>query len=249
MNTNKIERNVIKFFSSNKSVQIYGQPNLQIYEKKILKKILFSNSRILDVGCGGGRVAIPLAKMGYFVVGVDINPTLIKIARKNAKIEKLTNIKFYLKDIVKFKFKKEFFDFAIIFENSLEHIPSNKKREKALLIINNLLKPEGLLIISFNSYFYPFKRFVKLQFQNIKNLIFKKYEINDTIFHGLYHHMFTHFEIEKLFRKTGFKKVQIIPINLLDKKMNMFKSLKLYETLRIFLYNFWIFKKFEQNKE
>jgi len=34
-------------------------------------------SKILEIGCGVGRVARYIASKGYLVVGVDISPTMI----------------------------------------------------------------------------------------------------------------------------------------------------------------------------
>lgn len=45
--------------------------------------------RILDVGCGPGRHALALARMGYEVVGVDISATFVDLARQAAEAEGL----------------------------------------------------------------------------------------------------------------------------------------------------------------
>jgi SAM-dependent methyltransferase len=39
---------------------------------------------VLDAGCGTGRVAIELARRGYAVVGVDLDPGMLEVARRNA---------------------------------------------------------------------------------------------------------------------------------------------------------------------
>lgn len=39
---------------------------------------------VLDAGCGTGRVAIELARRGYAVVGVDLDPSMLAVARRNA---------------------------------------------------------------------------------------------------------------------------------------------------------------------
>lgn len=46
--------------------------------------------RVLDVACGTGNLALPAARSGAVVTGVDIAPNLIEQARENAKREGLT---------------------------------------------------------------------------------------------------------------------------------------------------------------
>jgi SAM-dependent methyltransferase len=41
-------------------------------------------SRILDAGCGTGRVATRLAELGHSVVGVDVDPSMLAVARREA---------------------------------------------------------------------------------------------------------------------------------------------------------------------
>jgi len=48
-----------------------------------------SGSRVLDVACGTGNLAIPLARSGCIVTGVDIAPNLLEQARQRAKTEGL----------------------------------------------------------------------------------------------------------------------------------------------------------------
>src|SRR5437763_1255862 len=39
---------------------------------------------VLDAGCGTGRVAIELARRGFDVVGVDLDPDMLAVARAKA---------------------------------------------------------------------------------------------------------------------------------------------------------------------
>jgi ubiquinone/menaquinone biosynthesis C-methylase UbiE len=48
------------------------------------------NMKVLDVACGNGNLAIPAAKTGAVVTGVDIAPNLLDQARTRAVQEKLT---------------------------------------------------------------------------------------------------------------------------------------------------------------
>ena len=47
------------------------------------------SSRMLDVACGAGQIAIPAARSGINVVGIDIATNLIEQARARAKAEGL----------------------------------------------------------------------------------------------------------------------------------------------------------------
>lgn len=50
-------------------------------EARLLDAMARRGSRILDAGCGTGRVGGHLARAGHEVVGVDLDPHLIEVAR------------------------------------------------------------------------------------------------------------------------------------------------------------------------
>ena len=52
----------------------------KLFEERGLK-----GCRVLDVPCGIGRVSVPLAKLGYEVVGVDISPYFVQLAKEKAR--------------------------------------------------------------------------------------------------------------------------------------------------------------------
>lgn len=54
-------------------------------------------ARVLDAGCGTGRVAVELARRGVEVVGVDVDPDLLAVAR--AKAPELTWVQAGLADL------------------------------------------------------------------------------------------------------------------------------------------------------
>jgi SAM-dependent methyltransferase len=49
-----------------------------------------AGSRVLDLACGTGNLAIPLARSGCIVTGLDIAPNLLEQARARAKAQDLT---------------------------------------------------------------------------------------------------------------------------------------------------------------
>ena len=50
--------------------------------------------KVLDLGCGDGTTALPEARLGAEVLGVDIAANLVEAGNKRAKEESLTNCKF-----------------------------------------------------------------------------------------------------------------------------------------------------------
>jgi ubiquinone/menaquinone biosynthesis C-methylase UbiE len=52
-------------------------------------------TKVLDIGCGDGTTAIPAAKLGADVTGVDIAHNLVEAGNKRAVSENLSNVKFY----------------------------------------------------------------------------------------------------------------------------------------------------------
>ena len=52
-------------------------------EARLMDAMLPRHSRVLDAGCGPGRVGGALAKAGHDVVGVDVDPVLIEAAEQD----------------------------------------------------------------------------------------------------------------------------------------------------------------------
>jgi SAM-dependent methyltransferase len=50
-----------------------------------LKQRGLKRCKILDIPCGIGRVSMPLAKLGYSVVGVDLSPYFVALTKKKAR--------------------------------------------------------------------------------------------------------------------------------------------------------------------
>ena len=65
------------------------------------------DERILDLACGSGRHSLELRRRGFSVVGADISPDLIEIARRDAAEEDL-DVDFVLADLRDLEFDDEF---------------------------------------------------------------------------------------------------------------------------------------------
>lgn len=59
--------------------------------------------KLLDVGCGDGTTAIPAARLGADVTGIDIARNLVEAGNKRAKTENISNVTFYEGDATDLK--------------------------------------------------------------------------------------------------------------------------------------------------
>ena len=62
---------------------------------------IVSGMRVLDLGCGDGTTAIPLAQLGAEVTGIDISSPLVAAGRKRAEALGLSNVTFQEGDACK----------------------------------------------------------------------------------------------------------------------------------------------------
>jgi SAM-dependent methyltransferase len=59
-------------------------------EEFVARTAITQGTRVLDVACGTGNTAIPAARAGGVVTGIDIAPNLLEQARARASVEQLT---------------------------------------------------------------------------------------------------------------------------------------------------------------
>jgi ubiquinone/menaquinone biosynthesis C-methylase UbiE len=99
---------------------------------------------LLDVPCGFGRHAIPLARAGYPVVGVDRSPSLLAEAERRAEGDRRPT--FMRADYRELPLPDERFDTAINLFTSLGYL-GDEEDTKVLAEIGRVLRPDGRLVI------------------------------------------------------------------------------------------------------
>jgi 2-polyprenyl-6-hydroxyphenyl methylase / 3-demethylubiquinone-9 3-methyltransferase len=101
----------------------------------------FEGLRLADIGCGGGLIAEPMARLGFTVTGVDAGAEAIAVARAHAEASGLT-IDYRQADVEQLADAAERFD-AVLALEIIEHVAD---RAAFLAGIGRLLKPGGLFI-------------------------------------------------------------------------------------------------------
>lgn len=115
----------------------------------------YKNKILLDIGTGGGYVAIEMSKLGLNVIALDLSPMVIKNLKRYSTEHGIKNIKFIVCPAEAIPLSNNSVDF-IIANAVLEHIVD----EKATIIEwKRLLKKDGIIYITTPlkyKYIWPF---------------------------------------------------------------------------------------------
>lgn len=68
----------------------------------------FSGAHVLDLGCGAGSYAVPLAQMAGMVTALDISPVMLERVRSSAAELGITNINYVECDWAEYEVKEKF---------------------------------------------------------------------------------------------------------------------------------------------
>ncbi len=98
--------------------------------------------RVIDLGCGTGRVSVPLAESGVRVVGVDFSHASLRQAAT-----KRPDAVFVQADLTKLPFKEGVFDRAVSCQ-VLEHLPDAAAWRGAFVEAARVLRKEGEIVLT-----------------------------------------------------------------------------------------------------
>lgn len=139
----------------------YISPYLEDHKQNVTQGATFNfiqeniqeTGKVLDIGCGNGKLLLLLREAGWEVNGMELLPEYAK------KIESEHNIEMVVGDFLEYKTDDKKYDLVIL-RHVLEHLPDSVL---AMNKLNALLKQNGHLVMEFpniESVEFKFKRFL-----------------------------------------------------------------------------------------
>ncbi len=106
---------------------------------------LAPGSKVLEIGCGAGFMAVALAERGFHVYAIDSTEEMVKLARQHAaESGHATQISLHVGDVYALNFEDGFFDLVM----ALGVIPWLERVERAIQEMARVIRPGGYLILT-----------------------------------------------------------------------------------------------------
>jgi SAM-dependent methyltransferase len=111
-------------------------------EASFCAALLSPGARVLDAGCGTGRVAIRMTELGFDVVGVDLDPSMLEVAR-----ERGPGVRWELADLSKLDLGSTF-DLVVMAGNIVPLVAAGTEPSVVARVAAHVA-PGGLLVAGF----------------------------------------------------------------------------------------------------
>jgi ubiquinone/menaquinone biosynthesis C-methylase UbiE len=110
------------------------------YHRFLLSRLPLHMISALDIGCGTGEFSRRLGERSDHVLGIDLSPLMIQIARE--RLVSQSNIAFQVADVMACELPDEEFD-CIVSIATLHHLAFGPALEK----MTHALRPQGMLLV------------------------------------------------------------------------------------------------------
>ena len=114
------------------------------FYRELALKVKSTGGTMLEVACGTGRVAIRLAQQEVKVVGLDISPAMLAVARQ--KSSALENMHWVQGDMRSFELSEQF-ELVIIPGHAFQNLNTPQDQVACLECIKRHLTPAGTLVV------------------------------------------------------------------------------------------------------
>jgi SAM-dependent methyltransferase len=178
--------------------------------------------RLIDLGCGTGRLLVPFAQRGYGVLGVDLSEAMLKRAGERA-VREGVSIQRLKANIVDLRgLQDQSFDYAACLFSTLGMIHGSEPRQRVLDHTYRLLRPGGRFVLHVHNRWFNFwdpqgRRWLV---PDLLHAFVQRTKGGDRLMPvhqgiaGLTLHLFTRRETQRMLQKAGFRVLEVRPVSL-----------------------------------
>ena len=110
------------------------------------KYALLQGSPVLELGCGTGRILIPLAQSGIECYGLDMSREMLGICETKIRTLQLKDVHLQYSSMDDFQYEQKFSMIYIPFR-SFQHLLSTEKQIRCLHLVREHLRDGGLFVL------------------------------------------------------------------------------------------------------
>ena len=134
---------------------------LEPWETQIFDRYQINSGKMLVLGSGEGRESIAIARKGVTVVGVESNGSAVPHAFRFARSTGVP-AHFLQGSFLELPFLAKSFEFILLTDVMYSAMPDPSARQDWLISLQHLLKPNGLVVLSFGTEQQPTPRLKKI---------------------------------------------------------------------------------------
>ncbi len=180
--------------------------------------------RLMDLGCGTGRLLIPFARRGFRVLGVDLSAEMLRVAGVRAAAAGVTVHRLQANIVELDGLRDGAFAYAACLFSTLGMVTGAAERRRVVGHVYRLLRPGGRFVLHVHNRWFNFwdPRGRRWLAKDVLRSMLGKTDAGDRVMPvhqgiaGLSLHLFTRREAVRLLRGAGFRLREVRPVGLRD---------------------------------
>jgi SAM-dependent methyltransferase len=205
----------------NYDANLAGTPLLAL-DVKFAEEHFPAPGRLIDLGCGTGRLLIPLARRGFRALGVDLSAGMLRVAGEKADSAGVTIYRVRANIVELDGLRDGSFDYAACLFSTLGMVSGAAERRRVLGHAYRLLRPGGRFVLHVHNRWFSLwgpqgRRWLA---KDVLKSLAGRADAGDRPMPvhqgiaGLSLHLFTRREAVRVLREVGFRLREVRPISL-----------------------------------
>jgi SAM-dependent methyltransferase len=198
-----------------------GTPLLDL-DRRFVERHCPTPGRVIDLGCGTGRVAVPLARRGHRVTAVDLSEPMLRVAGEKAAAAGVTLHRLKANVVALDGLRDGVYDAALCLFSTLGMIAGADARGRVVGHAYRLLRPGGVFVLHVHGRWHHLRTRAGRQWllRDVWRSIRGRPDAGDWRMEhhegqtGWTMHLFTRGEAVGLLRTAGFEVREVLPVGL-----------------------------------